>query len=90
MPSLAIFFAHCHLLSVDLSASTFPVACEVCFEASVDVLEPQAATTMGKKRKRSTEEDDGRIRKKANSNEEVPDGIYHYKSIAQVPWDAQQ
>ena len=45
---------------------------------------------MGKKRKRSTDDDDGRIRKKPNSNEEVPDGIYHYKAISQVPWDAQQ
>lgn len=46
---------------------------------------------MGKKRKRQANDDAGpQIRKKPHDGEAVPDGIFHYRSLDDVPWDTQK
>lgn len=47
--------------------------------------------TMGKKRKRQANDDVGpQIRKKPNNGESLPDGIFHYRRLEDVPWDTQK
>ena len=46
---------------------------------------------MGKKRKRPTKDNTGpEIRKKPHNGEELPDGIFHYRRLDDVPWDTQK
>jgi hypothetical protein len=46
---------------------------------------------MGKKRKRQANDDVGpQIRKKPHDGEAVPDGIFHYRRLDDVPWDTQK
>ena len=49
---------------------------------------------MGRNKKRrfeAVDEDDGpQIRKKPNTGEELPPGIFHYREISEVPWDTQK
>jgi hypothetical protein len=46
---------------------------------------------MGKKRKRQANDDAGpQIRKKPDNGEAVPDGIFHYRRLDDVPWDTQK
>jgi hypothetical protein len=45
---------------------------------------------MGKKRKRPVYDDAGpQIRKKPHSGKNLPDGIFHYRKLDDVPWDTQ-
>jgi hypothetical protein len=50
-----------------------------------------AGYNMGKKRKRQVNDDAGpQIRKKPHNGEAVPDGIFHYRRLDDVPWDTQK
>jgi hypothetical protein len=51
----------------------------------------KAGYNMGKKRKRQANDDAGpQIRKKPHNGEAVPNGIFHYKRLDDVPWDTQK
>ena len=43
-----------------------------------------------RKRRRKNDDGGGQVQNKKQHIEEVPDGVYHYEHISEVPWDTRQ